>query len=919
MTVSRFLLLPTLALLAAGCSGATFHPSDRVDADGDGFFAVGDLDGLEGLTVSDLLALGLDCDDNNDDIFPGAAELCDGEDNNCDGSLATVEDDADGDGYTECGWDPGAGELTTETDCNDDPNNAGNLQNPGRAEVCAYKPSVAAIPPGNESDQRIDGLLDDDCDGALAEGEIDADLDGHAAGCELVDLLDGDIDALDVDCNDNVADINPSVPAELAACVDGSDLGTNCLVVPDSERFDWVPDRDLDSDGDSDDGLWLSLCAGTAPSGSYIQVPFGEEPGDYANDCDDLNPQINGLDADGDAFSTCQSDCDDGNEDVFPGADEICDRADNDCNGDIDEIFDNDNDGSFTDPDPTAPNDVDLNGCVEDYGAGGIDCDDNDASANQNDLDTDGSSTCDGDCNDLNAQISFTDADGDGYNTCAFPVDCDDADPGQNHDDADLDGVTSCAGDCDDNEPGRFPGAAVQCDGLFDTDCDTFEDPLEADDDNDGATECTGDCNDADPLLNTSDEDGDGVSTCGGDCNDDPSSLTAADTFPGAPTVCDAEDDNDCNGAVDTNQADFDQDGSDLCDEDCNDFDPDIENLDADGDGSTTCEGDCLDSASDPLAPLVNASTDGDGDGWTFCGSFGAADPISAAVPPDCDDGDGTANWTDADGDSNTTCDAEPDCDDFDPVANELDVDSDNESSCEGDCDDHTGFVNSTLSESRDGRDNDCSGTADEGLIDEGDLAIVEILIAADPASGDGFAEYVEVYNGSGADVDLRGWEVEVTNDATGTSAIFTFPSEPGGTNALVVGDGERGVLARSANINAFGTDIADIHWAAAAFGDAGGSVALSYEGDLVDEASWGGSDCNDNCGTTDANPSFSGDNTWRVGHSIGLSQANAEGGNAHTLNDSVSNWCEEQDPLAPNDFGSPGTASNSPLGACTD
>ena len=58
-----------------------------VDADGDGF------------TTCDG-----DCNDADPNVFPGAAEACNGVDDNCDG--ATDEGfDADGDGFTVCGGD----------------------------------------------------------------------------------------------------------------------------------------------------------------------------------------------------------------------------------------------------------------------------------------------------------------------------------------------------------------------------------------------------------------------------------------------------------------------------------------------------------------------------------------------------------------------------------------------------------------------------------------------------------------------------------------------------------------------------------------------------------------------------------------------------------------------------------------------
>lgn len=42
-------------------------------------------------------------------------------------------------------------------------------------------------------------------------------------------------------------------------------------------------------------------------------------------------------DADGDGFTTCLGDCDDGRADIHPGAAEVCDGVDNDCDGLVDE------------------------------------------------------------------------------------------------------------------------------------------------------------------------------------------------------------------------------------------------------------------------------------------------------------------------------------------------------------------------------------------------------------------------------------------------------------------------------------------------------------------------------------------------------------------------------------------------------
>jgi hypothetical protein len=123
------------------CDGAI--PAEELDADGDGFrVCAGDLD------------------DNNPTVYPGAPELCDGLDNNCDGAIPAEELDADGDGFRVC-----AGDL--------DDNNP--TVYPGAPELC-------------------DGL-DNNCDGAIPAEELDADGDGFrvCAG----------------DCNDAVAGIYP--------------------------------------------------------------------------------------------------------------------------------------------------------------------------------------------------------------------------------------------------------------------------------------------------------------------------------------------------------------------------------------------------------------------------------------------------------------------------------------------------------------------------------------------------------------------------------------------------------------------------------------------------------------------------------------------------------------------------------------
>ena len=120
------------------------------DSDGDGF---GDPD----LAVTDCdtpwADNAADCDDQDASIWPGAPELCNDEDDDCDsrvdeGATATWFRDADGDGFStdeaaeDCVAPPGFGVGSDELDCDDD------------------DPSVfpgAPDPPGDGVDQDCDG------------------------------------------------------------------------------------------------------------------------------------------------------------------------------------------------------------------------------------------------------------------------------------------------------------------------------------------------------------------------------------------------------------------------------------------------------------------------------------------------------------------------------------------------------------------------------------------------------------------------------------------------------------------------------------------------------------------------------------------------------------------------------------------
>ncbi len=132
-------------VLAQG-TGCEASGTATVDPGGPGTTWYKDLDGdgyTDGITTTACSApagyvasaIPGDCNDNNSAIHPGAAEICDGVDNNCDGIIPADEQDNDADGYRIC-----------DGDCDDtDP-----AINPGATEVC--------------------NGIDDDCDGQIDEG-----------------------------------------------------------------------------------------------------------------------------------------------------------------------------------------------------------------------------------------------------------------------------------------------------------------------------------------------------------------------------------------------------------------------------------------------------------------------------------------------------------------------------------------------------------------------------------------------------------------------------------------------------------------------------------------------------------------------------------------------------------------------------
>jgi large repetitive protein len=219
--------------------GATEVVADGIDQDctgGDACYQDLDRDGYGATTViasTDLdcddtgeSSLATDCDDSDSSKHPGAAEVCNEADDDCDGAvdegLATRRfyRDADGDGYghatiyvDRC-MAP-SGYVENKDDCDD--TNASI--NPGATEIC--------------------NLKDDNCDGVVDEGWTkfnwyrDADGDGWGDSSTKVDgcvAPSSGYVAKQGDCDDTNALVNPDQPEILCNGIDDDCDGvSSCL------------------------------------------------------------------------------------------------------------------------------------------------------------------------------------------------------------------------------------------------------------------------------------------------------------------------------------------------------------------------------------------------------------------------------------------------------------------------------------------------------------------------------------------------------------------------------------------------------------------------------------------------------------------------------------------------------------------
>jgi hypothetical protein len=401
---------------------AAYHPgadesdcTDPADYNCDGSVGFADVDG-------DGFAACEDCDDSTATSSPLGIEVCDGADNDCDGTVD--EDDAvdaltwyadvDGDGYGDAAVSVDAcsapsAHVADDTDCDDTDSGV----NEAATEIC--------------------DTIDNDCDGWVDDTDPDlsgattwyGDSDGDGYGGQQYEQAACSQPAGFVASSDDCDDLNAATyPGASEVC----DLADNDCDsdIDEGVESTWYEDNDADGYGNGS----VSTAACTAPSG-YVA---------NALDCDD--------------FSTATN----------PASYEVCDSVDNDCDGSVDEDAIN---GSTWYVDADGDGYGSLVGSVvacdqpTGYSANASDCDDGVFAVNPgaaevcDSLDND----CDGDTDEGVLTPYWVDADGDGYGDAANSVEaC-----------SQPTGYANNGDDCLDSNP-SVPGSAETCDGL-DNDC----------------------------------------------------------------------------------------------------------------------------------------------------------------------------------------------------------------------------------------------------------------------------------------------------------------------------------------------------------------------------------------------------------------------------------------------------------------
>ena len=500
-----------------GSDGCVVYAADK---DGDGFGVASDSKCLCAPVSPYVAAVIGDCDDTVKAIHPGAAETCNGKDDDCNGTKD------DGTGGKVCFVTGGDSKCPGVTVCD------------GGAITCVGKTPTLEVCNG----------LDDDCNGTVDEGTAG----GACTAANGFGTCSGTLQCL----GDSGLACSAKIPA--AETCNGLDDDCDKSVDPPSSGGCTTYAADKDGDGFGSGTDTKCLCKPAAP---YVATVTGDcDDGDKAVHpgalelCNDVDDDCNGAKDDAVPQTPCKVEngfgacggvvtCDAGTI-VCVGptpAAEACNGKDDDCDGTADE-------GTGGAACQTSNGLGTCKGTLSCAGASGLLCSAKTPTAEAcNGLDDNCDGATDGE-DAAGCTVYYADADGDGWGLgVSFKCLCK---PGAPY-------TALKSGDCDDASIQAYPGAAETCNGVDDN-CNSVIDEQDSpgcilylkDSDGDGyGVTGTAKCLCTPDTLNKA--------TLGGDCNDSNDAV-----YPNAVEICDDKD-QDCDGLFDET-CDDDKDG--FCD-----------------------------------------------------------------------------------------------------------------------------------------------------------------------------------------------------------------------------------------------------------------------------------------------------------------------------------------------------------------